>query len=134
MDATPEAKPKDSLEDSQIVHDYLFARYRVALEDLLAYGSAGVLSLALEHAGVRVRSGCLHRERHDDGGLSEVHEGTLSLAGAAYAFRIGVFTDADGDRFLSDLLDFKPLGWSAGLRLGVEAAATSLAPPADRPA
>ena len=129
-----EANPKDSLEDSQIVHDYLFARYRVALEDLLAYGSAGVLSLALEQAGVRVRAGCLHRERHDDGGLSEVHEGTLSLAGAAYAFRIGVFTDADGDRFLSDLLDFKPLGWSAGLRLGAELGPAAAAPSADRPA
>ena len=129
-----EANPKDSLEDTQIVHDYLFARYRVALEDLLAYGSAGVLSLALEQAGVRVRSGCLHRERHDDGGLSEVHEGTLSLAGAAYAFRIGVFTDADGDRFLSDLLDFKPLGWSTALRLGAEPTPAAVAPPADRPA
>jgi|SRR5271155_2691050 len=129
-----EASPKDRLEDSQIVHDYLFARYRIALEDLLAYGSAGVLSLALEQAGVRVRAGCLHRQRHDDGGLSELHEGTLSLAGAAYAFRIGVFTDADGDRFLSDLLDFKPLGWSTGLRLGGEQTVAAAAPPADRPA
>src|SRR5271170_444628 len=129
-----EANPKDNLEDSQIVQDYLFARYRVALEDLLAYGSAGVVSLALEQAGVRVRAGCLHRQRHDDGGQSEVHEGTLSLAGAAYAFRIGVFTDADGDRFLSDLLDFKPLGWSAGLRIGAEPMPSSAAPPADQPA
>jgi hypothetical protein len=126
---------EDSQDDSQIVHDYLFARYRVALEDLLAYGSAGVLSLALEQAGVRVRAGCLHRERHDDGGLSEVHEGTLALAGAAYAFRIGVFTDPDGDRFLSDLLDFKPLGWSAGLRLAPEPGTAQTAQPvADRPA
>ena len=99
------------MEDSQIVHDYLFARYRVALEDLLAYGSVGVVSLALEQAGVRVRAGCLHRERHDDGGLSEVHDGTLSVAGALYAFRVSVFTDADGERFLTDLVDFKPLGW-----------------------
>jgi len=125
---------EDTQDDSQIVHDYLFARYRIALEDLLAYGSAGVLSLALEQAGVRVRSGCLHRQRHDDGGLSEVHDGTLSLAGAAYAFRIGVFTDPDGDRFLSDLLDFKPLGWGTGLRLGPDPAVEPIAPAADRPA
>jgi hypothetical protein len=125
---------EDSQDDSQIVHDYLFARYRVALEDLLAYGSAGVLSLALEHEGVRVRAGCLHRERHDDGGLSEVHEGTLALAGAAYAFRIGVFTDPDGDRFLSDLLDFRPLGWSTGLRIGAEPWIELAVPVADRPA
>jgi hypothetical protein len=124
----PKDSPKDPHEASQAVHDYLFARYRVALEDLLAYGSAGVLSLALEQAGVRVRAGCLQRQRHDDGGLSEVHEGTLTLAGAAYAFRIGVFTDADGDRFLSDLLEFRPLGWSAGVRLGPSAS------PADQPA
>jgi hypothetical protein len=132
MEVIPQAQPKDSQKDpheaSQAVHDYLFARYRVALEDLLAYGSAGVLSLALEQAGVRVRAGCLQRQRHDDGGLSEVHEGTLTLAGAAYAFRIGVFTDADGDRFLSDLLEFRPLGWSAGVRLGAAAS------PADQPA
>lgn len=118
MDAHLDIDPKDTLEPSQAVHDYLFARYRVALEDLLAYGSAGVLSLALEQAGVRVRAGCLQRQRHDDGGLSEVHEGTLTLAGAAYGFRIGVFTDADGDRFLSDLLEFRPLGWAAEIRLG----------------
>ncbi len=105
------------MEDSQIVHDYLFARYRVALEDLLAYGSAGVVSLALEHAGVRVRAGCLQRERHDDGGLSELHDGTLSIAGARYAFRVAVFTDSDGDRFLTDLIDFKPLGWGTGFEL-----------------
>ena len=104
------------MEDSQIVHDYLFGRYRVALEDLLAYGSAGIVSLALEQAGVRVRAGCLQRERHDDGGLSELHEGTLSVAGALYAFRISVFTDGDGERFLADLLAFKPLGWEATTR------------------
>ena len=121
MDVIPQAPPQDprkaAPDPSQAVHDYLFARYRVALEDLLAYGSAGVLSLALEQAGVRVRAGCLQRQRHDDGGLSEVHEGTLTVAGAAYAFRIGVFTDADGDRFLSDLLEFRPLGWTAGIRV-----------------
>ena len=104
------------MDDSQIVHDYLFGRYRVALEDLLAYGSGGVVSLALEQAGVKVRAGCLHRERHDDGGLSELHEGTLSVAGALYAFRVSVFTDGDGERFLSDLLAFKPLGWEATAR------------------
>jgi hypothetical protein len=133
MEVIPQAQPKDTRKDprhdaSQAVHDYLFARYRVALEDLLAYGSAGVVSLALEQAGVRVRAGCLQRQRHDDGGLSEVHEGTLTLAGAAYAFRIGVFTDADGDRFLSDLLEFRPLGWSAGVRVVASAS------PADQPA
>jgi hypothetical protein len=117
------------MEDSQIVHDYLFGRYRVALEDLLAYGSAGVVSLALEHAGVRVRAGCLHRERHDDGGLTELHDGTLSVAGARYGFRIAVFTDADGDRFLTDLIDFKPLGWSTAIDLdGAPRAAAAPAP------
>ncbi len=78
------------MEDSQIVQDYLFTRYRISLEDLLAYGSAGVVSLALEQAGVRVRAGCLQRERHDDGGLSELHEGTLSLCGATYGFRVSI--------------------------------------------
>ncbi len=106
------------MDDSQIVHDYLFARYRVALEDLLAYGSGGVVSLALEQAGIRVRAGCLQRERHDDGGLSELHDGTLSVAGATYGFRISVFTDADGERFLTDLVDFKPLGWETGVQVG----------------
>ena len=110
------------MEDSQIVHDYLFARYRVTLEDLLAYGSAGVVSLALEQAGVRVRAGCLHRERHDDGGLSELHDGTLSIAGATYGFRISVFTDGDGERFLTDLVDFRPLGWETGVHVEVGSA------------
>lgn len=106
------------MEDSQVVHEYLFARYRVALEDLLAYASGGVLSLALEQAGVRVRCGCLHRQRHDDGGLSEVHEGTLSVAGAQYGFRIGTFTDGDGDRYLSEIHEFKPIGWGLHLPIG----------------
>ncbi len=106
------------MEDSQVVHEYLFARYRVALEDLLAYGSGGVVSLALEQAGVRVRSGCVNRQRHEDGGLSEVHEGMLSVAGAQYAFRIATFTDSDGERFLGEILDFKPLGWGLAFQLG----------------
>ena len=105
------------MEHSQIVHEYLFARYRVALDDLLAFGSAGVVSLALEQAGVRVRAGCLHRQRHDDGATSELHEGTLTIAGASYAFRISVFSEPDGDRTLTDVLAFRPLGWSAGLTL-----------------
>ena len=66
---------------------------------------------------MRVRAGCLHRERHDDGGLSEIHEGTLSIVGATYSFRISVFTDPDGDRFLNDILDFKPLGWTIGTEM-----------------
>jgi hypothetical protein len=107
------------MEHSQIVHEYLFARYRVALDDLLAFGSAGVLSLALEQAGVRVRAGCVHRQRHDDGATSELCEGTLSIAGASYAFRIAVFSEPDGDRSLIELLSFRPISWSAGLALEV---------------
>ena len=76
----------------------------------------GRLSAALADvatiAPVLVRS-----EREDDGGLHNTYDGTLAVQAVAYRFRCHVFVDRGGERFLSDVGEFEPIGWRARLAM-----------------
>lgn len=102
---------------AETVNHYLLAQHGVALEELLADAAVGLLDLKIARAGLRVACGCVYRERAEDGGTSEIHTGVLSVAGADYRFKVGLFIDLDGERFLSDIGEFEPVGWSITMRL-----------------
>jgi hypothetical protein len=95
-----------------VVDDFLAANCRTGLEEALCDGClTGRVGFALADfasiAPVLVRS-----EREDDGGLCATYEGTLTVQGVAYRFRCHVFVDRGGARFLSDVSEFEPLGWT----------------------
>jgi hypothetical protein len=66
---------------------------------------------------VRVTAGCLDRSRDEDGALTELYEGVLTVQGVRYGWRAAFYTDLDGERFVADLVQFRPLDWRARVRL-----------------
>jgi hypothetical protein len=49
--------------------------------------------------------------------VTELYEGVLTLDGVRYAWRASFFTDLDGERFVGDIAEMKPLDWRTSVRL-----------------
>lgn len=101
---------------SDAVDVYLSTRYLVGLEQALIDATGGYLTPAL--AGVvSVQSQRIEERHHPDGGVSEGYEGTLKVQGVSYQFLAWIYIEATGERFMTDLSEFVPLGWEANIRL-----------------
>jgi hypothetical protein len=59
----------------------------------------------------------IHRAKEEDGGTSESYRGTLTVAMVRYSFEVQLFADADGSYFVSNIRQFTPVEWSAGVRV-----------------
>ena len=66
---------------------------------------------------VACTGGRIDHWRDEDGAVTELFEGVLSIDGVRYSWRASVYTDLDGDRFIADIGSFAPLDWRAGLRV-----------------
>jgi hypothetical protein len=60
----------------------------------------------------------------EDGGLSALYQGLLTIEGVIYRFRCSIFTDAGGGRFLESVGE-EMVGW--GVRIVVPCGAGMLA-------
>ena len=95
---------------------YLFGRFGVTVERLLADATAGGIDRALTRA-IAVVCDPVGSFVYEDGGLSEQYQGLLSVEGVTYRFRCSVFTDGGGARFLEGIEELEPLRWEARLAL-----------------
>jgi hypothetical protein len=55
--------------------------------------------------------------RDEDGAVMELYEDTLAFDGVKYSWRASFFTDLDGERFVGDIGEVKPLEWQTTLRV-----------------
>jgi hypothetical protein len=101
---------------SDAVDAYLTTQFGVGLEQVLLDVTQGLISLVLVET-VRASVERVAEFRHPDGGTSEMHQGTLTVAGVAYRFRGSVFIDTSGRRFVADLREFMPVGWTTQLTM-----------------
>ena len=101
---------------SDVVDAYLTNGWGIGLEQVLAEATMGLISLHIAEA-VKVLAERVGVFAHEDGGSTELHQGTLTLEGVAYRFRCSIFIDPGGQRFVSDIAEFVPLGWQARLRV-----------------
>jgi hypothetical protein len=99
---------------SDIVDAYLTNGWGIGLEQVLAEATMGLISLHIADA-VKVQAERVGAFADADGGSTELHQGTLTLEGVTYRFRCSVFVDSGGDRFVSDIAEFVPLGWETRL-------------------
>jgi hypothetical protein len=98
------------------VNQYLIEHHEVCLEEVLSDAVDGRTHQDLAEA-VQVTAACLDRSRDEDGALTEVYEGVLTVQGVRYAWRAAFYTDLDSERFIADLVQFQPLDWRARVRL-----------------
>jgi hypothetical protein len=101
-----------SAEDA--VNEFLANTFGVSLEEVLYDAAAGKVRLALADT-VKVAAERLDYWREEDGGVSEVIRGTLTVEGITYRYRCSIFTDRGGDQFLTSIAEFQPLRWQAKL-------------------
>jgi hypothetical protein len=99
---------------SDAVDTYLAQTYRIGLEEVLAEITAGQLPIYLADA-VDYTSKRIDRCVDEDGGVSEMFEGMLTVEGIEARFRCATFVDRAGGRFVSDLGEFVPVEWLARL-------------------
>ena len=105
---------------SEAADAYLSVRFNVGLEQVLLDVIDGYPSTAMA-AVTDIASDRFDTRRHADGGVSEGYAGQLTIQGVAYAWRAWVYRDGDGCRFLSDLSEFVPIDWQAGIRIAAAA-------------
>jgi hypothetical protein len=99
------------MDDFDRVDDFLAASHRIGLEEVLSDGClTGRVRVFLADVA-SIAPTMVQSERDDDGGLSATYEGTLTVEGVAYRFRCHVFIDRGGDRFLSDVSEFRAVEW-----------------------
>jgi hypothetical protein len=101
---------------SDAVDEYLTHTYGIGLEQVLAEVTQGLVSLALVDR-VRANVELVGSFRHPDGGVTEMHQGILTVQGVDYRLRCSVFTDASGARFVADVGELVPVGWQASMRV-----------------
>lgn len=99
-----------------IVDDYLANRFGAGLEQVLldgvnghvTAGTAGVVTITAQRTT---------RWPYSDGGVTEYFEGKLTIEGVAYGFRCETYSvpDAYVGRFLTNVAQFEPIEWSAGM-------------------
>jgi hypothetical protein len=105
-----------SLAAEDVVNQFLMEQHEVCLEEVLSDAVDGRIRQGL--AGViEVTAGCLDRRRDEDGAMTELYEGVLTVQGVRYAWRAVFCTDLDGERFIADLGEFRPMDWRARVRL-----------------
>jgi hypothetical protein len=81
---------------------------------VLAEITAALLPIYLADA-VHYTSKRIDRCVDEDGGVSEMFEGTLTVEGIESRFRCATFVDRAGGRFVSDVGEFVPVEWRARL-------------------
>jgi hypothetical protein len=101
---------------SDAVDAYLTIRFGFGLERLLADASGGRHAPALS-GSVAVVCDPVGTFAYEDGGLSALYQGLLTIEGVIYRFRCSIFTDAGGDRFLESIGELEIVRW--GVRLVV---------------
>jgi hypothetical protein len=108
---------------SEPIDSYLTSRFGIRLERVLLDASAGVADPALAGS---VRTACdpVGAFAYEDGGISELYQGVLTLEGVTYRYRCAVFTDAGGARFIEDLGELEAVRWEVGLVVPRRAAAS----------
>jgi hypothetical protein len=98
------------------VNLFLLESFGFGLEEALTRGIErrvdGALAARLACSAER-----LDHWRDEDGAVTELFEGVLSVDGVRYAWRASVHTDLDGDRFIAHVAAFAPLDWRAALRV-----------------
>jgi hypothetical protein len=99
-----------------VVNTYLIEHHEVCLEEVIADAATGRIRDSLARA-VQSTANRLDGWRDVDGAVAELFEGVLTIAGVRYAWRASMFTDVDGERFVADLMEFRPVGWRARLRV-----------------
>lgn len=92
-------------------------RFEISLEDVISDAVAGFIRPDLSPI-IEATSGHLARWQDEDGAVAELFGGTLAVDGMRYAWRASMFTDTDGKRFLTDLMEFRPVDWAARVRVG----------------
>jgi hypothetical protein len=99
------------------VDEFLLARYRLRLEDVLCEGcSMGRLSVLLgDRAKILPR--LVQSTQEEDGGLANDYDGILILDGVWYRFQCHLFIDSSGQRFLSDVTAFEAIEWRARMAM-----------------
>jgi hypothetical protein len=105
-----------SLAAEDVVNQFLMEHHEVCLEEVLGDAVDGRIRQALADV-VQVNAGCLDRRRDEDGAMTELYEGVLTVQGVRYAWRAAFCTDLDGERFVADLSEFRSMDWRARVRL-----------------
>jgi hypothetical protein len=107
----------ENLSPEDVVDAYLIDRFGVCLEDVLSDVTKGGIRPELAPI-VEASSSRLARWHDEDGALAELFGGFLVVEGMRYAWRASIFTDLDGKRYLTDLVEFRPVDWAAVMRVG----------------
>jgi hypothetical protein len=99
---------------SEPIDSYLTSRFGIGLERVLLDASAGYTDPSLAGS---VRTACdpVGAFTYEDGGVSELYQGVLTLEGVTYRYRCAVFTDSGGARFLETLGEVEAVRWEVGL-------------------
>ena len=101
---------------SDAVDAYLTHSFGIGLEQVLTDATQGLVSLALADR-VKATTERVAAYTHPDGGISETHQGILTVAGIRYRFRCTVFIDTGGLRYVENVAEFRPLMWQTRLPL-----------------
>jgi hypothetical protein len=114
MQASDENWANDMRDVSEPIEAYLTSRFGIGLERVLLDASAGVFDPALAGS---VRTACdpVGEFVYEDGGVSGLYQGILTVEGVTYRYRCAIFTDAGGARFLEDLGELEAVRWEIGL-------------------
>jgi hypothetical protein len=75
-----------SLAAEDAVNQYLMEHHEVCLEEVLSDAVDGRTHQSLAEV-VQVTAGCLDRSRDEDGALTELYEGVLTVQGVRYGWR-----------------------------------------------
>ena len=96
---------------------YLYSTSGAGIEDALCDACiSGRVRPALAES-LQIEPDLVLRTSEEDGAVSEVYCGVVTLAGLRYGFECRLFIDADGAYFVSDITRFQPLEWRAGIRV-----------------
>jgi hypothetical protein len=76
--------------------------------------AAGKVRLAIAST-VQVTAERVDFWRDEDGGVSEIIRGAMTVEGVTYRYRCCLFTDRGGDQFLTSISEFVPVRWQAKL-------------------
>src|SRR5437879_8380630 len=101
-----------SMSAEDAVNEFLANAYGLSLEEVLYDAAAGKVRLAIADI-VKVTAERVDLWREDDGGVSEIIRGTLTVEGVAYRYRCSIFTDRGGAQFLTSIAEFVPTRWQA---------------------
>ena len=91
------------------VNQYLVEHHEVCLEEVLSDAVDGRTCQELAEV-IQVTATCLGRCRDEDGAVTELYEGVLTVQGVRYGWRAAFYTDLDGERFVADLVEFRAAG------------------------